>query len=149
VKFRFRLDGLLGVRHFELRRRIAALAEKRRAHEALLARREAERSEGRRADDGTRAEVEQGAGGARVQAYAELANDWRRIAAGTGREAAQAERAAAQARVAMMRARTRVEALEKLRERRLERWRAEALRQAQRELDELGARRHRRGGDRS
>lgn len=149
MKFRFRLDGLLRIRHFELRRRIALLAERRRTHEQVAARRDAESAEGVRADVGARSEIEAGGEGSRIQVFADLAGTWRRLSSRSAIEAIQAERNVARERAAMLAARTRVEALEKLRERRRERWRVEEQRRAQRELDELGTRGFRRDGGRS
>jgi flagellar export protein FliJ len=147
VKFRFRLDGLLRIRHFELRRRIALLAERRRAHDELQARARAETTEGERAETSARAAIDEGASAAQMHGLADLASVWRGLASASGIEAMQAERAVVRERSAMLAARTRVEALERLRERRVARWRSEEQRRAQRDLDELGTRGFRRSGE--
>lgn len=146
MKFRFRLDGLLRVRRFELRRRIATLAEKRREHDELAAREQAETAESARAETSSRLAVEAGSGATRIHSFADLASVWRRLSFASGAAAAQAELVVARERSAMLAARTRVEALERLRERRVARWRSEQQRREQRDLDELGTRSFRREG---
>jgi flagellar export protein FliJ len=148
VKFRFRLDALLRVRHFELRRRIAQLTERRREHERLAA---LERAESVAAAEFERhgvATIRAGISAARVHEFADAADGWRRSAAATAVRAAGAEQGVARARDALLATRTRVEALQRLRERRLARWRKAEERRAQRELDEQGLRRFERRGDR-
>jgi flagellar FliJ protein len=149
MRFRFRLDALLRIRHFELRRRIALLAERRRAHEALVARERAQTDESARAESSARAALATGVDAARIHGLAEIAATWRRLASQSAARAARAERAAALEATAAQLARTRVEVLERLRERRLVRWRADRARAEQRDLDELGVRRLRRRGSRS
>ena len=147
MTFRFRLDGLLHIRHFELRRRIALLAERLRARDELQARAQREATEGERAETSARAAIDAGASAAQMHGLADLASAWRRLACASGVEAMQAERAVVRERSAMLAARTRVEVLERLRERRVARWRSEEQRRAQRDLDELGTRTFRLSGE--
>lgn len=93
--FRFRLDPVLRLRHFELRRSLVALGGARRAL-----------AEGRARES-------------------------------TAREVRRLEERLARCEAAAAGARLRVEALERLRERALARWRAECERRRQRELDEM------------
>jgi flagellar export protein FliJ len=147
--FRFRLDPLLGVRRFELRRRLALLGAahrdlaEARAREAA-AWREAQASERREA-----ARLRTGLpAGAAITAH-QAVEAWRLRAGFAARDVRRLEARAARLADDARAARVRAEGLERLRERALVAWRAARERALQRELDEIAALRRARQGARS
>ncbi|MCL4684046.1 flagellar FliJ family protein [Myxococcota bacterium] len=144
--FRFRLDPLLSVRVFELRRLVAALESARRAYA----------EHGRRADGVQRARerhaaqtaerLREGVAAGALYELARVEQAW----CAEGIELAardEALRAAVETAVGEVRAaQDRVESLERLRERKVQHWRREAERRAQSEIDERAQRVRRRPG---
>lgn len=139
-KFAFRLESVLKLRRFEFERKQRAFATARARVEGMEREHEAA---GVDAAERAAGWIERARGGLDSQTVGleqfgleRAFSGWRE--AGTRLE--EAREVAEQARVELTGAATRVRTLETLRERALERHRAEALREEIRELDEIAAR---------
>lgn len=135
--FRFRLDPILRLRHFELRRSLVALGGARRALAEGRARESAAREEAARVAGEADRALSAGVPAAPFVVRRQTVEAWQRQAALAAREVHRLEERVARCEAAAAGARLRVEALERLRERALARWRAECERRRQRDLDEM------------
>ncbi|MEB2344399.1 MAG: flagellar FliJ family protein [Deltaproteobacteria bacterium] len=143
--FRFRLDPLLRLRRFALRRRLSALGAVRRELAGGQAREAEARAEAARVE---RREGERLAGGltaGAVRTGRQAIEAWRLRAAFAARDVLRLEGRAASLTEDVVRERAAAESLERLRARAERAWRAERERRLQRELDDVAAARWARG----
>lgn len=145
MRFRFRLDPILALRRFDLRRRQAVLAGAR-AELADGCAREAEALDhARRVSEGAARELAAGVGADPLRTRRQTVEAWRLRAAFAARDVRRIETRVERLSADAIAARTRVEVLERLRERARVRWRTEGERRLQRELDEIAGARWARG----
>lgn len=138
--FRFRLEPLLRVRRFELRRQAALLASARVEHGEACRREDCVTAERDRVARAASRLLAAGVTAGPLRDLALTGEGWRARGVTVAAERAALSRALEEARAEVRAAHGRVEALERLRERRRERWRREAERVMQRDLDELAQR---------
>ncbi|HPG25791.1 MAG: hypothetical protein H6748_21185 [Spirochaetaceae bacterium] len=136
-RFRFRLEGVLRIRGFELERARVRLAQLEQEARQRRARLEQARAWLVRGGEILARETTQGAEGPRLAVRAEGVSIGRLAVARAERALADLVPALQAAREAVRRARMQVRSLEKLRERRAEAHRIAALAAEQNELEEL------------